>query len=86
MVNVNACVTINGVARFLFVVVPVVCHLWPAAAIGDALAAKGHDVAWCEPESDLRPLVGPGQVMLRPLHVDLTILAKLASALLAIRA
>jgi len=28
-------------------------------AIGDALAARGHDVAWCGPESDLRPLVGP---------------------------
>ncbi len=46
-------------ARFLFVVVPVVAHLWPAVAIGDALAAGGHDVAWCGPESDLRPLVGP---------------------------
>lgn len=49
----------NGVARFLFVVIPVVAHLWPAVAIGDALAAGGHDVAWCGPESDLRPLVGP---------------------------
>ena len=50
----------NGVARFLVVVVPVVARLWPAVAIGDALAASGHDVAWCGPESDLRPLVGPG--------------------------
>ncbi len=49
----------DGVARFLFVVVPVVSHLWPAVAIGDALATAGHDVAWCGPESDLRPLVGP---------------------------
>ena len=49
----------DGVARFLFVVVPVVSHLWPAVAIGDALAAGGHEVAWCGPESDLRPLVGP---------------------------
>lgn len=48
-------------ARFLFVVVPVVARLWPAVAIGDALAAMGHDVAWCGPESDLRPLIGPGQ-------------------------
>jgi UDP:flavonoid glycosyltransferase YjiC (YdhE family) len=54
------CATINGVARFLFVIVPVVAHLWPAVAIGDALAAGGHDVAWCGPEGDLRPLVGPG--------------------------
>jgi MGT family glycosyltransferase len=55
--------TINGVARFLFVVVPVVARLWPAVAIGDALAAAGHDVAWCGPESDLRPLVRPGAVI-----------------------
>jgi zeaxanthin glucosyltransferase len=47
------------VARFLFVVVPVVARLWPAVAIGDALAAQGHEVAWCGPERDLRPLVGP---------------------------
>jgi len=57
-VNVNVCHD-NGVARFLFVIVPVVSHLWPAVAIGDALSASGHDVAWCGPESDLRPLVGP---------------------------
>ena len=46
-------------ARFLFVVVPVVARVWPAVAIGDALAAAGHDVALCGPEGDLRPLVGP---------------------------
>ena len=46
-------------ARFLFVIVPVVARVWPAVAIGEALAAAGHDVAWCGPESDLRPLVGP---------------------------
>jgi UDP:flavonoid glycosyltransferase YjiC (YdhE family) len=48
------------VSRFLFVVVPVTARLWPAVAIGDALAAGGHEVAWCGPETDLRPLVGPG--------------------------
>jgi zeaxanthin glucosyltransferase len=47
------------VARFLLVVVPVVSHLWPAVAIGEALTARGHEVAWCGPEGDLRPLVGP---------------------------
>ena len=56
----STCATINGVARFLFVVVPVVARLWPAVAIGDALAAGGHEVAWVGPESDLRPLLGPG--------------------------
>jgi zeaxanthin glucosyltransferase len=47
------------VARFLIVVLPLTAHLWPAVAIGDALAARGHDVALCGPERDLRPLVGP---------------------------
>jgi zeaxanthin glucosyltransferase len=61
-VNVNVCHH-DGVARFLFVVVPVVARLWPAVAIGDALAAAGHDVAWCGPESDLRPIVGPGMTI-----------------------
>jgi zeaxanthin glucosyltransferase len=56
--KVNVCHD-DAVARFLFVVVPVVSHLWPAVAIGDALAGAGHDVAWCGPEGDLRPLVGP---------------------------
>ncbi len=60
--NVNVCHD-NGVARFLFVVVPVVARVWPAVAIGDALAAGGHDVAWCGPESDLRLLVGPGDAI-----------------------
>ena len=50
----------NGVSRFLFVPVPVVARLWPAVAIGDALAADGHEVAWCGPESNLGPLLGPG--------------------------
>jgi zeaxanthin glucosyltransferase len=50
----------NGVSRFLFVPVPVVARLWPAVAIGDALAAGGHEVAWCGPESNLGPLLGPG--------------------------
>ena len=46
-------------ARFLIVVLPITAHLWPAVAIGDALAARGHDVAISGPQSDLRPLVGP---------------------------
>ena len=55
----SICVTIVDMARFLLVIVPVTARLWPAVAIGDALAARGHEVAWCGPESDLRPLVGP---------------------------
>jgi zeaxanthin glucosyltransferase len=53
----------NGMARFLLVPVPVVARLWPAVAIGDALAAGGHEVAWCGPESSLVPLLGPDPVL-----------------------
>jgi zeaxanthin glucosyltransferase len=60
--NVNVCHD-GGVARFLVVVVPVVARLWPAVAIGDELAAMGHEVAWCGPESDLRPLIEAGQLI-----------------------
>jgi len=47
------------VARFLFVILPLTSHLNPALAIAQELIETGHDVAWCGPESDLRPLVGP---------------------------
>lgn len=46
-------------ARFLIVVLPLTGHLNAALALGQALVEGGHDVAWCGPESDLRPLVGP---------------------------
>lgn len=46
-------------ARFLFIIVPIVARVWPAVAIGDALATMGHEVAWCGPEGDLRAVVGP---------------------------
>ncbi|SCG33835.1 glycosyltransferase [Micromonospora humi] len=46
-------------ARFLFVVLPVVSHLSAPLAVGQALEAAGHEVAWCGPRSDLRPLIGP---------------------------
>ncbi len=46
-------------ARFLLVVLPLTGHLNAALALGQALVGGGHDVAWCGPESDLRPLVGP---------------------------
>src|SRR5690349_7740447 len=55
----SMCARINDVAKFLFVMVPIVARVWPAVAIGGALTAMGHEVAWCGPEGDLRPLVGP---------------------------
>ena len=75
----------DGVARFLFVVVPLVARVWPAVAIGDALAAAGHDVAWCGPESDLRPLVGPDAMIYptgkrsfrRPAHMGIAAVREL---------
>lgn len=47
-------------ARFLIVVFPLPSHLSAPVAIGQALSAAGHEVAWCGPETDLRPLVGDG--------------------------
>lgn len=46
-------------ARFLFVALPLSGHLNPMLAIGHRLLHSGHEVAWCGPESVLRPLVGP---------------------------
>jgi zeaxanthin glucosyltransferase len=51
------------VARFLVVVLPFTARLWPAVAIGDALATSGHEVAWCGAERDLRPLLGPDAII-----------------------
>ncbi len=45
-------------ARFLIVVFPLASHLYAPVAIGQALVEAGHEVAWCGPETDLRPLVG----------------------------
>jgi zeaxanthin glucosyltransferase len=53
------------VARFLVVVLPTVSHLHAPVAIGQALVDSGHEVAWCGPERDLRPLVGPDAVIYR---------------------
>ena len=50
-------------ARFLVVVVPLVARLWPAVAIGEALAEAGHEVAYCGPDSSLRPLLQPDAVI-----------------------
>ena len=46
-------------ARFLLVVLPLTGHLNAALAIGQALEAAGHELAWCGPEPDLAPLLGP---------------------------
>jgi zeaxanthin glucosyltransferase len=45
--------------RFLFVSLPLTGHLNPMAAVADAVARRGHDVAWVGSESFLRPVLGP---------------------------
>jgi MGT family glycosyltransferase len=47
-------------SRFLFVVAPLAGHAYPASAVAGELAARGHEVAWCGPETYFRPLLGPG--------------------------
>ncbi len=47
-------------SRFLFVVPPLFGHANAASAVADALAGRGHEVAWCGPETFFRPLLGPG--------------------------
>jgi zeaxanthin glucosyltransferase len=47
------------VSRFLFVVQPLSGHANPAAAVAGALLGRGHEVAWCGPETFFRPLLGP---------------------------
>ncbi len=47
-------------SRFLFVILPIAGHInAPLLAVADVLVGRGHQVAWCGPESFLRPLVGP---------------------------
>ena len=55
-------------SRFLFVALPLSGHLNPMLAIGQVLVHNGHEVAWCGPESVLRPLVGP-EVTVHPTGV-----------------
>jgi zeaxanthin glucosyltransferase len=46
-------------SRFLFVVLPLAGHINAPLAVSEVLLEAGHEVAWCGPESYLRPLVGP---------------------------
>ncbi|GLW89354.1 glycosyltransferase [Actinokineospora globicatena] len=50
-------------SRFLFVVPPLAGHVNPTIGLGAALAARGHEVAWCGPELHIRPLLGPDAVV-----------------------
>jgi MGT family glycosyltransferase len=46
------------VSRFLFVAPPLSGHVNPATAVSEALADRGHEVAWAGAESFLRPVLG----------------------------
>ncbi|WP_410670362.1 glycosyltransferase [Amycolatopsis sp. cmx-4-68] len=50
-------------ARFLFVVPPLVGHVNPAAGVAAELTARGHEVAWAGHEELLWQLAGPGALV-----------------------
>jgi UDP:flavonoid glycosyltransferase YjiC (YdhE family) len=51
------------VSRFLIVTLPLTGHVNPAVGVSQALARRGHDVAWAGPETALRPAVGDSEVI-----------------------
>ncbi|HEY1621973.1 MAG TPA: glycosyltransferase [Streptosporangiaceae bacterium] len=50
-------------SRFLFVPLPLAGHVFPADAVAQELAARGHDVRWVGAEKKLRSWIGPGPVI-----------------------
>lgn len=58
-------------ARFLFVVPPLVGHVNPTVAVAGALQARGHEVAWVGHPTRVRPLLPDGAV-LHPLSEDVS--------------
>lgn len=46
-------------SRFLFVTLPLAGHVYPAGAVAQALADRGHEVAWAGSPARLQPLLGP---------------------------
>lgn len=51
-------------ARFLFVVPPLVGHVNPTVSLGHELARRGHVVAWAGHPNVVRPLLPPGAALL----------------------
>jgi len=51
-------------ARFVFVVPPLTGHVNPTVAMGAALAARGHTVAWVGHPTQVRPLLPEGACLL----------------------
>src|SRR5574342_296472 len=50
-------------SRFLFHSLALTGHVNPIAAVAEAVAQRGHDVAWTGSEAFLRPALGPGAVI-----------------------
>src|SRR5437763_9778329 len=50
-------------SRFLFVAPPLAGHVYPMSGVAQALARRGHDVAWAGSELQMRPLLGPGATL-----------------------
>ena len=48
-----------GTSRFLFVAPPLAGHVNPMSGVAQALARRGHEVAWAASEMLVRPLLGP---------------------------
>lgn len=45
-------------SRFLFITLPLTGHVYPASAIAQQLAQRGHEVAWVGSRARLTPLIG----------------------------
>ncbi|MGH3475694.1 MAG: glycosyltransferase [Pseudonocardiaceae bacterium] len=56
-------------SRFLFVVPPLVGHTLPTLALGQELAARGHQVGWAGHAETVGPLLPPGARLI-PVAVD----------------
>jgi zeaxanthin glucosyltransferase len=50
-------------SRFLIVTLPVAGHAYRAAAVADALSARGHEVAWCGSKAYFGPLIAPEAIL-----------------------
>jgi zeaxanthin glucosyltransferase len=50
-------------SRFLIVTLPLTGHAYRAAAVADALSARGHEVAWCGSNAYFGPLIAPDAIL-----------------------
>jgi MGT family glycosyltransferase len=60
------------VSRFLFVVPPLAGHILPTVAVGQALADRGHQIAWAGPAETVGSLL-PTETRLFPVATDFSV-------------